>query len=133
MPSVRKFARDNDVDINEVSGSGKNGRVLKEDIEAFMNGDQTSTDSSEEVEASEEQAEGKPEKQAAPEGDFPETREKMSGMRKSDCEAMVNSKQTSPHVTHLDEVEVRPYGTTGRSSRVLQRAGRQAPHSFLML
>ncbi|WP_031548342.1 dihydrolipoamide acetyltransferase family protein [Salinicoccus luteus] len=106
MPSVRKFARDNDVDIHEVSGSGKNGRVLKEDIEAFMNGDQTSTDSSEEAEASEEQAEGKPEKQAAPEGDFPETREKMSGMRKAIAKAMVNSKQTSPHVTHLDEIEV---------------------------
>lgn len=109
MPSVRKFARDNDVDITEVSGSGKNGRVLKEDVEAFMNGDQTSADSEEEAEASEaqeEQAEGKPEKQAAPEGDFPETREKMSGMRKAIAKAMVNSKQTSPHVTHLDEIEV---------------------------
>ncbi|WP_342388970.1 dihydrolipoamide acetyltransferase family protein [Salinicoccus bachuensis] len=106
MPSVRKFARDNDVDINEVSGSGKNGRVLKEDIEAFMNGEQTSTDSEEEAEASEEQDEGKQEKQVAPEGDFPETREKMSGMRKAIAKAMVNSKQTSPHVTHLDEVEV---------------------------
>ena len=38
MPSVRKFARENDVDIRLVAGSGKNGRVLKEDIEAFMNG-----------------------------------------------------------------------------------------------
>ncbi len=45
-------------------------------------------------------------KQAAPEGDFPETREKMSGMRKAIAKAMVNSKQTSPHVTHLDEIEV---------------------------
>ncbi|MFA7744694.1 dihydrolipoamide acetyltransferase family protein [Salinicoccus roseus] len=109
MPSVRKFARDNDVDITEVSGSGKNGRVLKEDVEAFMNGDQTSADSEEEAEASEaqeEQAEGKQEKQAAPEGEFPETREKMSGMRKAIAKAMVNSKQTSPHVTHLDEIEV---------------------------
>ena len=38
MPSVRKFARENGVNIQEVSGTGKNGRVLKEDIEAFMNG-----------------------------------------------------------------------------------------------
>ena len=43
MPSVRKFARDNDVDIRQVAGSGKNGRILKEDVEAFMNGDQAST------------------------------------------------------------------------------------------
>src|SRR5699024_7223487 len=45
-------------------------------------------------------------KQAAPGGQYPETREKMSGMRKAIAKAMVNSEQTSPHVTHLDEVEV---------------------------
>src|SRR5690606_23100903 len=39
MPSVRNFARDNDVDIKQVTGSGNNGRILREDVEAFMNGD----------------------------------------------------------------------------------------------
>src|SRR5690606_35314147 len=49
------------------------------------------------------------EKQTAPvplEGDFPETREKMSGIRKAIAKAMVNSKHTAPHVTLLDEVDV---------------------------
>ncbi|WP_411843950.1 dihydrolipoamide acetyltransferase family protein [Salinicoccus sp. HZC-1] len=105
MPSVRKFARDNDVDINEVSGSGKNGRVLKEDVEAFANGEQTSDASAETEETASEEA-ASAETKAAPEGQYPETREKMSGMRKAIAKAMVNSKQTSPHVTHLDEVEV---------------------------
>ncbi len=40
MPSVRKFAREQGVDIRQVQGTGKNGRVLKEDIEAFLNGGQ---------------------------------------------------------------------------------------------
>ena len=40
------------------------------------------------------------------EGDFPETREKMSGIRKAIAKAMVNSKHTAPHVTLLDEVDV---------------------------
>src|SRR5699024_1006908 len=31
MPSVRKYAREQDVNIREVVGSGKNGRILKED------------------------------------------------------------------------------------------------------
>ncbi len=35
MPSVRKYAREKDVKITKVSGSGNNGRVLKEDIDAF--------------------------------------------------------------------------------------------------
>src|SRR5699024_3763704 len=33
MPSVRKYAREQGVSIQQVTGSGKNGRVLKEDID----------------------------------------------------------------------------------------------------
>ena len=29
MPSVRKYARENGVDIHKVAGSGKNGRIVK--------------------------------------------------------------------------------------------------------
>ena len=39
MPSVRKYAREKGVEIRQVSGSGKNGRVVKEDIDAFLSGD----------------------------------------------------------------------------------------------
>src|SRR5690606_34666082 len=34
-PSVRKFAREQGVDITQVSGTGKNGRVTREDIAGF--------------------------------------------------------------------------------------------------
>ncbi|ANU13676.1 Dihydrolipoamide acetyltransferase component of pyruvate dehydrogenase complex [Planococcus halocryophilus Or1] len=111
MPSVRKFARDNDVEIKQVTGSGNNGRVLKEDVEAFMNGDQKAA-TTETSEASAETTEENTEKEAAPkaavapEGEFPETREKMSGIRKAIAKAMVHSKQTAPHVTLMDEVDV---------------------------
>ena len=37
---------------------------------------------------------------------IPETREKMSGIRKAIAKAMVNSKHTAPHVTLMDEVDV---------------------------
>ncbi|MGE7693323.1 dihydrolipoamide acetyltransferase family protein [Lysinibacillus sp. NPDC094177] len=108
MPSVRKFARDNDVNIHEVKGTGKNGRVLKQDIENFLKGG-----GAVEVEvapvANEEAAQQETTAQAAPvvlEGEFPETREKMSGIRKAIAKAMVHSKQTAPHVTLMDEVDV---------------------------
>ena len=39
-------------------------------------------------------------------GDLPETREKMSGIRKAIANAMVNSKHKAPHVTLHDEVDV---------------------------
>ena len=105
MPSVRKFARENDVNIKEVTGTGNNGRILKEDIENFGSDSQVSAETASEAASTEEQSEQAPaaRKQAA--GDL-ETREKMSGMRKAIAKAMVNSKHTSPHVSHIDEVEV---------------------------
>ena len=36
MPSVRKFAREQSVDIRQVAGSGQNGRILKEDVASFQ-------------------------------------------------------------------------------------------------
>ena len=39
-------------------------------------------------------------------GQYPETREKMSGIRKAIAKAMVNSKHTAPHVTLMDEIDV---------------------------
>ena len=42
MPSVRKYAREQGVDIRLVAGSGDHGRIMKEDIHAFLNGGQAS-------------------------------------------------------------------------------------------
>ena len=35
-PSVRKFARDLGVDLTKVSGTGRNARIVKEDIQSFV-------------------------------------------------------------------------------------------------
>src|SRR5699024_1558869 len=43
MPSVRKYAREQDVNIQEVSGSGKNNRILRTDIDSFLSGEQDTT------------------------------------------------------------------------------------------
>ncbi|KGP72293.1 dihydrolipoamide acetyltransferase family protein [Pontibacillus yanchengensis] len=107
MPSVRKFAREQDVNINKVSGSGKNGRILKEDVEAYVNGDQKSEAAQTETEETTgQESTQETQQQEAPQGQYPETREKMSGMRKAIAKAMSNSKQTAPHVTLMDEVDV---------------------------
>lgn len=107
MPSVRKYAREKGVDIREVQGSGDNGRVVKEDIDAFANGGQTSeapaTEEKAPAAASAPKTEVKPYVAAQPEL---ETREKIKGIRKAISKAMVNSKHTAPHVTLMDEVDV---------------------------
>ncbi|RYL95447.1 2-oxo acid dehydrogenase subunit E2 [Sporolactobacillus sp. THM7-4] len=102
MPSVRKYARDKGVEINALHGSGKNGRVLKEDIDRFLaaeNGtENAATDNVEEVEKTENQPSARP--------DLPETREKFLGLRRAIANATKQSVLTSPHVTLMDDVDV---------------------------
>ncbi|KTW18609.1 dihydrolipoamide acetyltransferase family protein [Staphylococcus warneri] len=106
MPSVRKYARDNGVNIKAVAGSGKNGRITKEDIDAHLNGGATQTASNESAASTSEETTTTSATQSVPEGDFPETTEKIPAMRKAIAKAMVNSKHTAPHVTLMDEIDV---------------------------
>ena len=117
MPSVRQFAREKDVDITQVTATGKGGRVTKEDIESYLSGGRTSesvptkqeTPAIVEETTTETKVDSKP---AAPAKAFKsnlgelEERVAMTPTRKAIAKAMVNSKQTAPHVTLHDEVEV---------------------------
>ncbi|WP_165006114.1 MULTISPECIES: dihydrolipoyllysine-residue acetyltransferase [unclassified Enterococcus] len=113
MPSVRQFAREKDVDITQVTATGKGGRVTKEDIENFLSGGGSVSAKAEPAPAKEESVASAPEsKPAAPAKAFKsnlgdlEERVALTPTRKAIAKAMVNSKQTAPHVTLHDEVEV---------------------------
>ncbi|MEY8444797.1 dihydrolipoyllysine-residue acetyltransferase [Enterococcus ratti] len=115
MPSVRQFAREKDVDITQVIATGKGGRVTKEDVESYLSGTSASTSvkqeasSSVKASVSEEKVESKaatPVKAFKSNLEDLEERVAMTPMRKAIAKAMVNSKQTAPHVTLHDEVEV---------------------------
>ena len=101
MPSVRKYAREQGVNIREVTGTGKNGRILKEDIDRFLAGDTV-----DEVVAEADTTETKQAPVMTGTDKYPETREKLRGIRKVIAEAMVRSKTRAPHVTLMDEVDV---------------------------
>ncbi|MEH7419043.1 dihydrolipoamide acetyltransferase family protein [Neobacillus drentensis] len=105
MPSVRKYAREKGVEIRLVTGSGDNGRVLKTDIDAFLSGGAQAAPTTAAAPAAAEEA-PKAAPAPIPQGEYPETREKMSGIRKAIAKAMVNSKHTAPHVTLMDEIDV---------------------------
>jgi pyruvate dehydrogenase E2 component (dihydrolipoamide acetyltransferase) len=105
MPSVRKYAREKDVDIRKVQGSGDNGRVLKEDIDKFVSGGGAAEAAPQATEEAPKAEAKKEAPKAIPAGEM-ETREKIKGIRKAISKAMVNSKHTAPHVTLMDEVDV---------------------------
>lgn len=90
MPSVRKYAREKGINIAEVAGSGKNNRVVKADIDAFLNGEQPAASTT--TAQTEEKAAPKAEKAAAKQpvassDAYPETREKLTPTRRAIAKA----------------------------------------------
>nr|WP_234489934.1 dihydrolipoamide acetyltransferase family protein [Paenibacillus cellulositrophicus] len=103
-PSVRKFAREQGVDITQVSGTGNNGKVTKEDVEAFKNGGGQAAAPA--AAKAEEKAAAPAAAAAAADPRAEEERVPFKGIRKAIANAMVKSAYTAPHVTIMDEVDV---------------------------
>lgn len=104
-PSVRKFAREQGVDITQVQGSGNNGKVTREDVEAFKNGGGQAAAAPAQEAASETKA-APAAASAAVDLRAEEERVPFKGIRKAISNAMVKSAYTAPHVTIMDEVDV---------------------------
>ncbi|CAB4926548.1 unannotated protein [freshwater metagenome] len=86
-PPVRKMAKDNGVDLNELPASGSHGDVTRQDVESYL---QSDTD----VQQSVSGRTGR------------EERTPIKGVRKHTAEAMVRSAFTAPHVTEFVTVDV---------------------------
>ncbi|MFD1318090.1 2-oxo acid dehydrogenase subunit E2 [Loigolactobacillus zhaoyuanensis] len=109
MPSVRKYARDNGVDLTGIGGTGNHGQITKGDIDNYLGTEPAPVQSTPQatVQPAAQPVAPAPAPQPLPVNSADlETREKMSPMRKAIAKAMVNSKHTIPHVTLFDDVEV---------------------------
>ncbi|MAD88499.1 MAG: dihydrolipoamide acetyltransferase [Pseudoalteromonas sp.] len=104
-PAVRRLAREQDIDINLVPGSGKNGRVYKEDIARFVNGETSQQTVVETKPASTNNT--VPVAQAAQAVTSGGTRvEPIRGMKAAMAKQMVASVSTIPHFTFSDEIDL---------------------------
>lgn len=103
-PVVRKYARELGVDISQVPGSGPNGRVLREDVEAFSRGERRAPAAGRE----------EPEFQVpVPSEELPDfsqygpvRREAVPQIRKTIARQMARAWQNVPRVTQSDEADV---------------------------
>ena len=99
-PKVRKFARELGVDINQVEGSEKGGRVIEDDVKRYV---------SSKTKKNNENKQNKQDKikNEFKHSDFGETEIKdIPRVKKLASNYLVNSWNTIPHVTNHDEVDV---------------------------
>ncbi len=132
-PSVRKYARTQGVDLTVVPGTGKLGRITREDVDRFLSGGvQAAVPAAVPAASAEaagapaaEQAAAQPAAAQAPavhyvtQGGDVEERVPLKGIRKSISKAMVKSAFTVPHVTIFDEVDVTGLVALRKEGKVL--------------
>lgn len=99
-PAVRRKARELDVDLTQVPGSGKNGRIYKQDIEDFLN---ESLSQAVTQQAAPKAAE--PVKTAASTAGGSHV-EPIKGIKAAMAKQMVASVSTIPHFTFCDEIDL---------------------------
>lgn len=104
-PYTRKIARENDVDIQQIGGSGPAGRITDEDVLRFIKARKTNASS--EKTTSTIQSTGQDDShhrnllKSNTRGTIP-----FRGRRKQIAKKMTQSLYTIPHCTHFEEVDV---------------------------
>ncbi|AOY87885.1 dihydrolipoamide succinyltransferase [Marinobacter salinus] len=100
-PAARKLAEENSIDPNAVKGTGKDGRVTKEDVQNHV--DSKSAAGS----AAPQPAAAMPEVNVAA-GERPEKRVPMTRLRASIAKRLVNAQQSAAMLTTFNEVNMAP-------------------------
>ncbi|WP_417501500.1 2-oxoglutarate dehydrogenase complex dihydrolipoyllysine-residue succinyltransferase [Marinobacter sp.] len=101
-PAARKLAEENNVDPSAVKGTGKDGRVTKEDVQNHVDGASSSGGSSKAATSS-----TMPEVNVSA-GERPEKRVPMTRLRASIAKRLVNAQQTAAMLTTFNEVDMGP-------------------------
>jgi pyruvate dehydrogenase E2 component (dihydrolipoamide acetyltransferase) len=108
-PLVRRMARENNIDLSKVTGTGAGGRITKDDLEAFTK-QAPAVAAPAPVAASAPAPAPVPSAPSAPIGQAQPTAktriEPMSNMRIKIAEHMVMSKRVSAHVTTVHRVDM---------------------------
>ncbi|WP_434778687.1 2-oxoglutarate dehydrogenase complex dihydrolipoyllysine-residue succinyltransferase [Neisseria sp. Ec49-e6-T10] len=104
MPAAAKLAAENNVDLNTVQGTGRDGRILKQDVQAAGN-KQAPTHVGQ---VSQNQVLSSSAAVALPLGERPEQRVPMSRLRQRVAERLIQSQQENAILTTFNEVNMKP-------------------------
>lgn len=102
-PSVRRLLAEHDLSASDVKGTGKDGRITKEDVEKHVKS------AGEKKEAkSESKSESKPSSQPAVSGDRTQKRVPMTRLRKTIAKRLLEAKNSTAMLTTFNEVNMKP-------------------------
>ncbi|HKK55358.1 2-oxoglutarate dehydrogenase complex dihydrolipoyllysine-residue succinyltransferase [Marinobacter sp.] len=102
-PAARKLAEENDIEPETIKGTGKDGRVTKEDVQNHIDNAESSSSSS----GAQAPAADMPEVDLQ-QGERPEKRVPMTRLRASIAKRLVNAQQTAAMLTTFNEVNMGP-------------------------
>jgi len=125
-PSTRRLARELDIDISAVDGSGPGGRVLADDVRKAAEGGRPDAEGAEKKDEKRKKKKEKKEKKEkrAKEAEEPEEEQPqeqpteprrreepggaqpLRGWRRATARRVAESWQTIPHVTHMDRADI---------------------------
>ncbi len=114
-PSVRKLIVENSIDETQLTGTGKSGRILKQDVENFLTEHAATEQAAAENRSAERQAASiKQDSSVAAEINQPESGERlerrvpMTRLRARIAERMLQSQQQAAILTTFNEVNMKP-------------------------
>lgn len=104
-PAVRQLAREHKLDLTEIQGTGRDGRVTREDVLAYLEAAPVAEAAA--AEAAQPETAARPAAAAAREygPDEPVERVAMTPIRKTIAKRMAESRHTAAHVTTVDEAD----------------------------
>ena len=101
-PSVRRLVKELNIDASKISGTGKNGRILKSDVMKFLD-KQDKNEHEQELEALRSSARPATE---LPQGARPEERVPMTRLRARIAERLLEAQQNAAILTTFNEVDL---------------------------
>ncbi len=103
-PSVRKMIAEEGLDESQISGTGKNGRIIKQDVENYLAQQSAPSSQAESEQSAPSANEAKP----AVSGERLERRVPMTRLRARIAERLLQSQQQAAILTTFNEVNMKP-------------------------